>query len=72
MEGLSKRCADINQEVPQLLGVSKVRTEDKQLAACIAHGSIRRQAILENVIFVHQDESNWRAPCALWRVPARG
>ena len=25
LEGLSKRCADINAEVPQLLGVSKAR-----------------------------------------------
>ncbi|ONK67896.1 uncharacterized protein A4U43_C05F4920, partial [Asparagus officinalis] len=36
---LSYRCADMDREIPQLMGVSK--------------------AILENVIFVHQDESNW-------------
>mmetsp|Transcript_10638 Transcript_10638/g.34988 ORF Transcript_10638/g.34988 Transcript_10638/m.34988 type:complete len:795 (-) Transcript_10638:1275-3659(-) len=36
---LSKKCADINVEVPALMGVSK--------------------AVLENVIFVHQDDSNW-------------
>ncbi|KAJ1696950.1 hypothetical protein LUZ63_005462 [Rhynchospora breviuscula] len=36
---LSYRCADMDREIPSLMGVSK--------------------AILENVIFVHQDESNW-------------
>ncbi|BAT86669.1 hypothetical protein VIGAN_04434300 [Vigna angularis var. angularis] len=36
---LSYRCADMDKEVPALMGVSK--------------------AILENVIFVHQDEANW-------------
>ncbi|MCO5593574.1 hypothetical protein L7F22_047589 [Adiantum nelumboides] len=36
---LSYRCADMDREVPALMGVSK--------------------AILENVIFVHQDEANW-------------
>ncbi|WVZ05499.1 hypothetical protein V8G54_018845 [Vigna mungo] len=35
----SYRCADMDKEVPALMGVSK--------------------AILENVIFVHQDEANW-------------
>ena len=43
---LTKKCADINAEVPILMGVSK--------------------AILENVVFVHQEESNWplgKAPC---------
>lgn len=37
--GLSYRCADMDREIPALMGVSK--------------------AILENVIFVHQDEANW-------------
>lgn len=36
---LSYRCADMDREIPALMGVSK--------------------AVLENVIFVHQDESNW-------------
>ncbi|CAH8348708.1 unnamed protein product [Eruca vesicaria subsp. sativa] len=36
---LSYRCADMDREIPALMGVSK--------------------AILENVIFVHQDESGW-------------
>ena len=36
---ISKRCADVNVQVPLMLGVSK--------------------AILENVIFVHQDDANW-------------
>ena len=36
---VSKKCVDINAEVPSLMGVSK--------------------AILENVVFVHQEESNW-------------
>ena len=36
---LTKKCADINAEVPILMGVSK--------------------AILENVVFVHQEDSNW-------------
>ncbi|KAH9318277.1 hypothetical protein KI387_020046, partial [Taxus chinensis] len=36
---LSYRCADMDREVPSLMGVSK--------------------AILENVIFVHQDDANW-------------
>lgn len=36
---LSYRCADMDREIPALMGVSK--------------------AILENVVFVHQDESNW-------------
>ncbi|CAA7027279.1 unnamed protein product [Microthlaspi erraticum] len=36
---LSYRCADMDREIPALMGVSK--------------------AILENVIFVHQDESSW-------------
>lgn len=36
---VSKKCADVNQQVPLLLGASK--------------------AVLENVIFVHQDEANW-------------
>ncbi|XP_010927015.1 DNA repair protein RAD50 isoform X1 [Elaeis guineensis] len=36
---LSYRCADMDREIPALMGVSK--------------------AILENVIFVHQDDSNW-------------
>mmetsp|Transcript_39623 Transcript_39623/g.74414 ORF Transcript_39623/g.74414 Transcript_39623/m.74414 type:complete len:1331 (-) Transcript_39623:619-4611(-) len=36
---LSSRCADVDKEVPALMGVSK--------------------AVLDNVIFVHQDESNW-------------
>ncbi|XP_051127899.1 DNA repair protein RAD50 [Andrographis paniculata] len=36
---LSYRCADMDREIPSLMGVSK--------------------SILENVIFVHQDEANW-------------
>jgi DNA repair protein RAD50 len=36
---LSYRCADMDREVPSLMGVPK--------------------AVLENVIFVHQDEANW-------------
>ena len=36
---LTKKCADINAEVPILMGVSK--------------------AILENVVFVHQEDSSW-------------
>lgn len=36
---LSYRCADMDREVPALMGVSK--------------------AVLENVVFVHQDEANW-------------
>ncbi|KAK3020639.1 hypothetical protein RJ639_046423 [Escallonia herrerae] len=36
---LSYRCADMDREIPALMGVSK--------------------SILENVIFVHQDEANW-------------
>ncbi|BBN10542.1 DNA repair protein RAD50 [Marchantia polymorpha subsp. ruderalis] len=36
---LSYRCADMDREVPALMGVSK--------------------AVLENVIFVHQDDANW-------------
>lgn len=36
---LSYRCADMDREIPALMGVSK--------------------AILENVIFAHQDEANW-------------
>lgn len=36
---LSYRCADMDREIPALMGVSK--------------------AILENVIFVHQDDANW-------------
>ncbi|XP_068655363.1 DNA repair protein RAD50 isoform X2 [Aristolochia californica] len=36
---LSYRCADMDREVPVLMGVSK--------------------AVLENVIFVHQDDANW-------------
>lgn len=36
---LSYRCADMDREVPALVGVSK--------------------AVLENVVFVHQDEANW-------------
>ncbi|KAA8548368.1 hypothetical protein F0562_000052 [Nyssa sinensis] len=36
---LSYRCADMDREIPALMGVSK--------------------SVLENVIFVHQDESNW-------------
>ncbi|PKA59648.1 DNA repair protein RAD50 [Apostasia shenzhenica] len=36
---LSYRCADMDREIPALMGISK--------------------AILENVIFVHQDDSNW-------------
>ncbi|EPS72319.1 hypothetical protein M569_02430, partial [Genlisea aurea] len=36
---LSYRCADLDREIPALMGVSK--------------------AVLENVIFVHQDEANW-------------
>lgn len=36
---LSYRCADMDREIPALMGVSK--------------------AIIENVIFVHQDEANW-------------
>ncbi|XP_042426943.1 DNA repair protein RAD50-like [Zingiber officinale] len=36
---LSYRCADMDREIPALMGVSK--------------------AVLENVIFVHQDESSW-------------
>ncbi|XP_043719530.1 DNA repair protein RAD50 isoform X1 [Telopea speciosissima] len=36
---LSYRCADMDREIPALMGISK--------------------AILENVIFVHQDEANW-------------
>ncbi|KAG0456079.1 hypothetical protein HPP92_023867 [Vanilla planifolia] len=36
---LSYRCADMDREIPALMGVSK--------------------AILDNVIFVHQDDSNW-------------
>ena len=36
---VSRKCADINATVPDMMGVSK--------------------AILENVVFVHQEESNW-------------
>jgi DNA repair protein RAD50 len=36
---VSKKCSDINSEVPMLLGVSK--------------------AILDNVIFVHQEDASW-------------
>ena len=36
---ISRKCVDINAEVPALMGVSK--------------------AILENVVFVHQEDSNW-------------
>jgi DNA repair protein RAD50 len=36
---LSTKCADLDTEIPRLLGVSK--------------------AILDNVIFCHQEESNW-------------
>ncbi|KAK1591171.1 hypothetical protein Q3G72_003298 [Acer saccharum] len=36
---LSYRCADMDREIPALMGVSK--------------------AILENVIFAHQDDANW-------------
>lgn len=36
---ISTKCADMDEEIPLLLGVSK--------------------AILENVIFCHQEESNW-------------
>ncbi|CAO1623506.1 unnamed protein product [Parajaminaea phylloscopi] len=36
---ISTKCADLDEEIPRLLGVSK--------------------AILENVIFCHQEESNW-------------
>ncbi|CAH9120879.1 unnamed protein product [Cuscuta epithymum] len=36
---LSYRCADMDREIPALMGVSK--------------------AIIDNVIFVHQDEANW-------------
>ena len=36
---VSKKCADINATVPDMMGVSK--------------------AILENVVFVHQEDSNW-------------
>ena len=39
MVSISRKCVDINAEVPALMGVSK--------------------AILENVVFVHQEESNW-------------
>jgi len=35
----SFRCADLDREIPELIGVSK--------------------PILENVIFCHQEESNW-------------
>tara|TARA_R110002050_G_scaffold37455_2_gene92981 strand:- start:2880 stop:3044 length:165 start_codon:yes stop_codon:yes gene_type:complete len=33
------KCSDMNDEIPELMGVSK--------------------AVLENVIFCHQEESNW-------------
>jgi DNA repair protein RAD50 len=36
---ISTKCAEIDSEVPQLLGVSK--------------------AVLDNVIFCHQEESYW-------------
>eukprot|EP00741_Cyanophora_paradoxa_P007128 tig00001093_g6899.t1 len=36
---LTHRCADLDRQVPELMGVSK--------------------AILENVVFCHQDDSNW-------------
>ena len=36
---LSYRCADMDREIPALMGVSK--------------------AVLEHVIFVHQDDANW-------------
>ena len=36
---LSTKCANLDEEIPKQLGVSK--------------------AILENVIFCHQEESNW-------------
>ena len=36
---VSRKCADINATVPDMMGVSK--------------------AILENVVFVHQEDSNW-------------
>lgn len=38
-QSLSTKCANIDEEVPAQLGVSK--------------------AILQNVIFCHQEESNW-------------
>lgn len=36
---LSTKCAELDEEIPRLLGVSK--------------------AVLENVIFCHQEDSNW-------------
>lgn len=67
-EALSYRCQDMDRIVPQLMGVSKVpllaalhllspRYHDEPQRQ--GSTSLCLQAVLENVIFVHQEDSNW-------------
>lgn len=67
-QALSYRCADIDRIVPSLMGVSKVSSLSVMLinsaSEAVIDGDVSQspvdlQAILENVIFVHQEDSNW-------------
>lgn len=67
-QALSYRCADIDRIVPSLMGVSKVSSLSLMLINSVSEAftdgdisvfPLNLQAILENVIFVHQEDSNW-------------
>ena len=65
-EAISYRCGDMDRIVPNLMGVSKVMTALLLCRSACDNLASRRpedccimQAIMENVIFVHQEESNW-------------
>eukprot|EP00967_Tisochrysis_lutea_P136328 scaffold243098_cov14-Tisochrysis_lutea.AAC.1 len=63
-QAVTYRCLDIDKMVPSLMGVSKVGKEQVRLSAsstlCMrCHPRACVQAVLDNVIFVHQEESNW-------------
>ena len=53
---ITQTCADMDKIVPTMMGVSRVH-----LAMCLRSSrcGMHVQAVLDNVIFVHQDESNW-------------
>ena len=65
-EAISYRCGDMDRIVPTLMGVTKVmtallplRSACSNLSSCRPQDCCILQAIMENVIFVHQEESNW-------------
>ncbi|CAI5958714.1 unnamed protein product [Closterium sp. NIES-64] len=52
---LSYRCADMDREIPLLMGHYRCADMDREIPLLMGVP----KAVLENVIFVHQDDANW-------------